>query len=265
MFLITRITLVCFCCLLKTLLIFEMIILKSFSGIREGGLWTVLFWLTIRKGCGPFECGNGHKMLFPQNAGKFLTWWGTASFSRRNLLRGVIFSKIPPLGFPCHRSVTTAEIKEQRTEANSAPSLSFRLFHCLRPNNLSICTIINCTFFCFMQLIRGVNICRNTVYPEFNYYWTWHYFSVHYLTKGINDSYFLKENVTPLTTIVFTQQIQPRVSKTLDAGEKNFTEYFFIPSPFFIIFTTSRHALLETLIRPQTKSLLTEWWTHNDI
>ena len=62
--------------------------------------------------------------------------------------------------------------------------------------------------------------------------------------------------------IVFTKRIQPRVSKILDAGEKNFTEYFFIPSLFFIIFIISRHALL---IRPQTKSLLTECWTRNDI
>jgi hypothetical protein len=61
-------------------------------------------------------------------------------------------------------------------------------------------------------------------------------------------------------TIVFTSQIQPTVSKTLHAGENNFTDYFFIPSSiFFIIFTLSRHALLETLIRPHLKGLLTEW------
>lgn len=56
------------------------------------------------------------------------------------------------------------------------------------------------------------------------------------------------------------------MSKTLDAGEKNSTDYFFIPSSvFFIIFIISRHALLETVIRPQPKGLLTERWTHNDI
>lgn len=108
-----------------------------------GGAWTVLFWPTIRTGCGLFECGNDHKMLENSWHAEALLVCQEEICSAE--LVSYKFSKIPPLALPCHRSVTIAEKNGQRTEANSAP-LSFRLFHRLRPKNLSICTIINCTF-----------------------------------------------------------------------------------------------------------------------